>query len=157
MSGAGVDVLVPRDVPRQVNAELFASQMGWYIGSNRHGSTTAASAREFFSRYQVDVDEDTFDVFIEDVISAIKADRVFDSEENQARRACVPAVREWIARLTGAVTIVGWMGGETVRVGRRKFELTGTECPRCVVNPLAHGLGGGVRCVSEQCGYWYCI
>jgi len=155
---ATITSLVPATEPRLVRPEVVATRLGWEIGIQRMERTAVEVARAFFAKYSIDVDDDTFEVFMHDVGESIRADRVYDSEMRQAERACSTAVREWIAGpRTGMVQATGWFRGERLQVGREQFLLTGSACERCKVNPEAYGLGGGVRCVDTTgCGYWYC-
>jgi len=56
------------------------------------------------------------------------------------------------------VEIRGWEPGMRIRHKNGDvFELTGSKCERCHVNPEAYGHGGGIRCFDvDNCGYWYC-
>lgn len=149
--------------PRYVDPDLVAEELGQSMGWDRHEHTFDDSARRFFDKYSIDVDPDTFEVFIDDVWKAVMADKVYDSEGNQAVRACVPAVRQWIVRpVIGLVEATGYFSGERITLTFNDwtycFSLTGSVCPKCGVNPLAHGdTGSGVQCVDRAvCKYWFC-
>ena len=157
MSAATVS-LIPEAALRLRDPVVVANCLGFEMGHRRHDRTGVEVAREFFAKHSISVDADTFEVFMRDVSEAIGADLVYDSEEAQAQRACVPAVKEWLAEVgSGLVRAAGWVRGERVRAGGVWFTLTGRCCELCVVNPEAFGLGGGVRCIDTvRCGYWSC-
>lgn len=147
--------LLPRDVPREVHPHVVASKLGYTIGMGRRGDAAALTSR-FFLDYGIDPGEDTTEVFMHDVDQAERADRIFDNEATRAVRACIPAVRDWLADpRTGLVRITGWIPGESVVLDGQRFELTGKACEKCKVNPESYASGGGVRCVNtRECGNW---
>lgn len=149
--------------PRYVRPDTISEHLGESMGWNRHEHTFDDSARKFFDKYSIDVDSVTFEVFMDDVWKAVMADKVYDSEENQAVRACIPAVRQWIARpVVGLVEATGYFPGEYITMTFNgwvyRFCLTGGVCPQCEVNPLAHGdTGSGIQCVDRAvCRYLFC-
>lgn len=149
--------------PRYVDPDLIAKELGQSMGWDRHEHTFDDSARRFFDKYSIDVDPDTFEVFMGDVWDAVMADKVYDSEEAQAVRACIPAVRQWIAHpVVGAVEVTGYFPGERISLifndWTYHFCLTGSVCPQCEVNLLAHGgSGSGVQCIDRAvCRYVFC-
>jgi hypothetical protein len=84
----------------------------------------------------------------------VLGDTVLDSEARMATRA---AERVLLETFGSKMQVSGWIPGRRIARDHDVFILTGDACPRCEVNPLAHGHGGGVRCLNtNECGYWYC-
>lgn len=98
---------------------------------------------------------ETSEIWADEIWTAIRSDKVRDSERQMAQRAA----RKMLAwRFPfGRVTMRGWFQGTSVVLPTGRFELTGRACERCGVNPEAYGIGGGIRCVdTRDCGWWFC-
>lgn len=80
---------------------------------------------------------------------------MFGREEDIAIRAFRNVLEDAYGE---TVMIKGWEPGMRIRHENGDvFELTGSKCERCHVNPEAYGHGGGIRCFDvDNCGYWYC-
>lgn len=132
--------------------------MGRAMSSRRHAESPDAVFVELLGTHQITLPVDTASAqeLSEMVFDSIRADQLYDSEQNQAARA----VHTHLYELFGeSCTVVGWVAGHRVTTDRGTLTLTGsTTCERCEVNPLCYGeSNSGVRCLDiSGCGYWYC-
>jgi len=159
-----VTSLVPKDAVRPRELSEVVNKLSWKMSFERHTRTGDDSIRDFFNEHSIEADEALTKKIITEVHRLTVADQVYDSEQRQAYRALFPILKELLPTTATegyptylTINAVGWIRGETVRINGERFELTGDECERCGVNPKAHGIGGGVRCVNtRECGWWYC-
>lgn len=129
----------------------IARNLGTVYANKRNDLSISKSVvEELLAKWEIEAD---LDKLFEAVNKHIGADRVYDSEANQAIRAFTAALNH----LHGAtIDARGWIPGDMIRVGRNRFELTGSLCPKCE-GPEAYGVGGGFRCADvEGCGWWFC-
>lgn len=156
--------LVPKDTRRDVEVSRIARHLSHQISSDRHEHDFYYSFNNFVEAHKPEADENTLEAIKAKVIELVHADKVYDSEANQAYRALFPTFMELLPTkpipgypVYTSINIEGWIPGEVIVVNRERFELTGRPCPECEVNPQAYGIGGGVRCVDTvNCRWWYC-
>lgn len=158
------------DAPRPVSIEQVASKIGHEMGMRRHEESISDVFVELVHTFRVaglHEQPELLGRVRADVMARIEADRIYDSEAAQAKRAIMGALTHFKlavdecehAHHAKSVLIAGaWMGGEIVRgPDGQRFELTGRICERCQSAPQAYGLGGGVLCADQiDCRWWYC-
>lgn len=156
--------LVPRTTRRDVEVSRVARSLSCQVSRDRHEHDFHYSFQNFVEAHKPEADEATLEAIKAKVTELVRADKVYDSEANQAYRALFRTFMELLPTkpmrgypVYTSINIEGWIPGEVVVVNRQRFELTGRPCPECEVNPQAYGIGGGVRCVdTENCRWWYC-
>lgn len=150
----------PRDEFRVVSTARVASILGGVLAGHRASLDVRSVVLGRMSELGVGdavlspVQGVSREEMISLVLGRVKRDRVFDSEDRQASRGFAAV----LSMLFGdSMRVRGWLPGLGVRHGGDVFELTGSKCRRCFVNPEAYGHGGGIRCLDvKNCGYWFC-
>lgn len=146
-----------RDEFHPVALRDFIEGLAWELDATRQqesGSFEAAVAG-YFDSYSVELPEgQSAESLANELWEEVSRDSTYDSELAMARRAAWRVLDRFFG---STVEIKGWFRGAAVSQGFDRFILTGDACERCGVNPKAHGLGGGVRCMdTENCGWWFC-
>ncbi len=160
---APVKSLYPRAGHHRVRFTHFAHSLAERVASGRATPGPSASFHAHLKTYLPHLSEEDREKLFQEFWALLALDGVQDSEERQARRAVWPILKSHLHLLQQGLPlkeellITGWLPGASVRKRRETFTLTGDACPRCEVNPLAHGAGGGLRCLdTTACGWWYC-
>lgn len=156
-----IDSVYPRDEMRPFSTARVAGMLGRTLAGNRGNADSGIEATlEFMDELGLEdvalspVQHVTRREIVEIALSSARRDERLDSESSMATRGFLATMPS----LYGETVLVrGWIAGSVVRHEGDVFELTGSRCPRCFVNPQAYGHGGGVRCLDvRNCGYWYC-
>lgn len=156
-----IDSIYPRDQKRPVSNAYVAGRVANIIAGLRAAPDGGRSELIAFLRKnhiaEVEmspVQKITHDELFDLLLGATLRERRVGSEYAMARRASEGLFAKFFPK---TFLMDGWIGGTYVRNEDDVFELTGSACPRCLVNPEAYGHGGGVRCLDvKNCGYWYC-
>ncbi len=146
-----------RDEYHPVALEVFIEGLAWKLDATRqqeNGSFEKA-VEEYFEGYSLELPEgESAGSIAEELWDEVARDTTYDSELAMARRASWRVLDRFFGP---TVELKGWAHGAVVLCGFDRFILTGDACERCGINPEAHGLGGGVRCMdTENCGWWFC-
>lgn len=153
-----ISSIYPEDELRQVPIAKAAYLLSLELDRvrTREDYSFTQAVETFVAEHGVTIPrQDTAKAWADEIWVLIKADTVYDSERAQAERAA-RKVLAWRFPF-GRVAMRGWIRGLKVNLSGDSFELTGSGCESCGVNPLAHGIGGGIRCVDiRNCGWWFC-
>lgn len=156
-----IDSIYPRDQKRPVSNAYVAGRVAGIIANDRAKLDGGRSrVLEFMRMNDIaeiemsPVQKITHDELFDLLLGATLREPRVGSEQTMARRA---STRIFAKFFPETFMMAGWIGGTHVRHAGDVFELTGTACSQCLVNPEAYGHGGGIRCLDvKNCGYWYC-
>lgn len=145
-----VTALAPVSDLFTVRTGFIAEYLGRKIAECRGTQTITETATKVLASHGVAIDS----AAIERISDLVMQDTLFDSEEQMATRAALTVLKDAFG---GEMLVSGWIPGRRIARDHDVFILINEACPHCRVNPLAHGHGGGVRCLNtRECGYSFC-
>lgn len=152
--------LFPADSRYEIPLASVMNMVADQIDATRWtGKTFETALTEFFTGLAIELPQTASAKQIGDEMwELIKVDETYDSEYAMAHRAADVVLPKVFGE---QVFVTSWLSGHEVVVDndgfRETFRIIADACPRCEINPLASGIGGGVRCIDTRgCGYWYC-
>ena len=130
---------------------FVAEYLGREVAANRATETIEYSVMRVLAKHGVEIST----AAAERINDLVMGDVVLDSEALMATRAVGRVLHETFG---SKMQVSGWIDGRRLFKNHDLFVLIDEACPECEVNPLAHGVGGGVRCLNtRECGYWFCF